>query len=203
VLDAIISAANGGLHVCWPDCYDLLIGPLNCDSSGLSPDDPVYFSHLEAINSLATALEIQYCPIDTFKSQSVAIIVGPSHSLFGTMAGNVRFMHEQLYVILAPKLHGPLACDTYSKFWQTIGLHPSTYHLANTYFLEMENFQLFNTILTQLGNQSNLLLYGCPIHLVPFPPKDDVPTMISWLSQQEQALSGHVALQLPLIWPFT
>jgi hypothetical protein len=46
-------------------------------------------------------------------------------------------------------------------------------------------------------------LYGCPIHLVPFPPKDDMLTMISWLSQQEQALSGHVALQLPLIWPFT
>lgn len=95
------------------------------------------------------------------------------------MAGNVRFMHDQLYVILAPKLHGPLACDTYSKFQQTIGLHPSMYHLVDTYFLEMENFQLFNTLLTQLGNQSNLLLYGCPIHLVPFPPKDDVLTMIS------------------------
>jgi hypothetical protein len=78
------------------------------------------------------------------------------------------------------------------------------YHSANTYFLEMENFQLFNTLLTQLGNQSNLLLCGCPIHLVPmFPPKDNVPTMISQLNQQEQAPSGYVALQLHLIWPFT
>jgi hypothetical protein len=102
----LILAANGGPGVCWPDCYDLLTGPLNRDSSGSSPYDPMYFSHLEAINSLATALQIQYCPIDTFKSQSVAIILGPSHYLFGTMAGNVRFMHEHFYVILAPKLHG-------------------------------------------------------------------------------------------------
>jgi hypothetical protein len=42
-------------------------------------------------------------------------------------------------------------------------------------------------------------LCGCPIHLVPFPPKDDVPTMISRLNQQGQAQSGHVALQLHLI----
>jgi hypothetical protein len=148
-------------------------------------------------------LQIQYCTIDTFKSQSVAIILGLSPSLFGTTAGNIRFMHEQLYTIMAPKLHGPLACDSYPIFRQKIGLRFARYHTTSTYFLEMENFQLFNTLLTQLGNQTNLVLCGCPIHFVPFPAKDDMPTMISRLDQQEQVLSGHVALRLSLIWPFT